>query len=123
MKGDREIYFQSERTGYSHLYTVAFDGGEARALTSGKWEVEDAVLSRDKTRFFLTTSEADPGEHNVYEMKAEGGARTRLTVGRGRPFLRAVAGRQMVRRHLFVHQQAARAVRAGGAARAQPRRS
>ncbi len=79
MKGDREVYFQSERTGYSHLYTVPFDGGDARALTSGQWEVEDAVLSHDKTRFFLTTSEADPGEHNVYEMKADGGARTRLT--------------------------------------------
>ena len=79
MKNDREVYFQSERTGYSHLYTVAFDGGEPRALTSGNWEVEEAMLSHDKTRFFLTTSEADPGEHNVYEMSAEGGARTRLT--------------------------------------------
>ena len=29
MKNDREIYFQSERTGYSHLYTVAYDGGDA----------------------------------------------------------------------------------------------
>ena len=39
MKNDREIYFQSERTGYAHLYAAAFDGGEARALTSGNWEV------------------------------------------------------------------------------------
>jgi len=79
MKGDRSIYFQSERSGYSHLYTVAFDGGEPKALTSGKWEVETAVLSKDKSRFFLTTSESDPGEHQIYEMSAEGGARTRLT--------------------------------------------
>jgi len=79
MKGDGEIYFQSERTGYSHLYTVSAEGGDAKALTSGKWEVMSAVLSRDKSRFFLVTSEADPGEHNVYEMSASGGARTRLT--------------------------------------------
>ena len=79
MKDDRSIYFQSERTGYSHLYTVPFEGGEPRALTSGKWEVASAVLSRDKTRFFLVTSEADPGEHNVYQMSAEGGALARLT--------------------------------------------
>ncbi len=79
MKDDRSVYFQSERTGYSHLYTVPFDGGEPRALTSGKWEVSSATLSRDKTRFFLVTSEADPGEHNVYEMSADGGPRTRLT--------------------------------------------
>ena len=79
MKDDREIYFQSERTGYSHLYVAPFDGGEPKALTSGKWEVDGVTLSKDKSRFLLTTSEADAGEHNVYEMSAEGGARTRLT--------------------------------------------
>src|SRR5216684_404566 len=79
MKNDREIYFQSERTGFSQLYTLSFEGGEPKALTSGQWEIDSAVLSKDKTRFFLTTSEADPGEHNVYEMSAEGGSRTKLT--------------------------------------------
>ena len=79
MKNDRDIYFQSERTGYSHLYTVSVDGGEPKALTSGKWEVDGAEFLKDKSRFLLTTSEADPGEHNVYEMSAEGGARTKLT--------------------------------------------
>ncbi len=79
MKDNRSIYFQSERSGYSHLYTVSYDGGEPRALTSGNWEVTSVTLSRDKTRFFLITSEADPGEHNVYELSSGGGARTRLT--------------------------------------------
>lgn len=84
MKNDRAVYFESERTGYAHLYTVSFDGGgEPKALTSGKWEVDSAVLSRDKTRFFLVTNEADPGEQQVYEMSAEGGARTRLTSASG----------------------------------------
>ena len=83
MKDDQSVYFQSERTGYSHLYTVPFDGGEPRALTSGQWEVSSAVLSRNKSRFFLITSEADPGEHNAYEMSAAGGARTRLTSSPG----------------------------------------
>jgi dipeptidyl aminopeptidase/acylaminoacyl peptidase len=79
MRGDREIYFQSERTGYSHLYAVPFEGGEPKPLTSGKWEVDSAILSNDMSRFFLVTNEADPGEQNVYEMNAEGGPRTRLT--------------------------------------------
>jgi dipeptidyl aminopeptidase/acylaminoacyl peptidase len=79
MKGDREIYFQSERTGFSHLYAAPFAGGEAKALTSGTWEVESARLSADKSRFFLVTNEGDPGAQEVYEMNAEGGARTRLT--------------------------------------------
>jgi dipeptidyl aminopeptidase/acylaminoacyl peptidase len=79
MKGDQSIYYQSERTGFSHLYTAAFAGGEPKALTSGAWEVDSAILSNDKSRFFLVTNEADPGEQNVYAMSAEGGARTRLT--------------------------------------------
>jgi dipeptidyl aminopeptidase/acylaminoacyl peptidase len=79
MKSDDSVYFQSERTGYSHLYTVPFAGGESKALTSGAWEVDSAILSSDKSRFFLVTNEADPGEQQVYEMSAEGGARTRLT--------------------------------------------
>jgi len=83
LKSDREIYFQSERTGYSQLYAVSFEGGEPKALTSGKWEIDSAVLSKDKTRFFLTTSEADSGEHNIYEMSADGGPRTKLTSSPG----------------------------------------
>lgn len=81
MKGDREIYFQSEKgTGYSHLYTVSVDGGgEPKALTSGKFEVLDAQLSRDKSTFYLTTSEVSPFERHFYSMPAEGGARTKIT--------------------------------------------
>ncbi len=79
MKGDREIYFQSERAGFSHLYTAPFAGGDAQALTSGPWEVESARLSGDKSRFFLVTNEGDPSDQEVYEMSAQGGARTRLT--------------------------------------------
>ena len=83
MKGDHDLYFQSERTGYSHLYTVSWEGGEPKALTSGKWEVLNATLSKDKSRFFLVTNEVDPGEHQVYEMSADGGPRTRLTSAAG----------------------------------------
>jgi dipeptidyl aminopeptidase/acylaminoacyl peptidase len=83
IKGDRDVYFQSERTGYSQLYTVSYDGGEPRALTSGSWEIDRAELSKDKSRFYLTTSEADPGERQLYEISADGGARTRITTESG----------------------------------------
>ena len=83
LKSDREVYFQSERTGYSHLYAVSYDGGEARALTSGEWEVRRVSLSPDKTKFLLETSEAGAGERQCYEMSADGGERTRITFGDG----------------------------------------
>lgn len=79
MPGDREVYFQSERSGYSHLYAASFDGGEPRALTSGNWEALGVHLSDDKTRFYLTTNEGDPSQVHLYTMPVNGGERTRIT--------------------------------------------
>jgi dipeptidyl aminopeptidase/acylaminoacyl peptidase len=79
MKDNKSIYFQSERTGYSHLYTVAYEGGEPKQLTSGKWEVSGVRMSDDKSHFFLTTSEVHPGERQLYSMPVEGGERTKIT--------------------------------------------
>jgi len=79
MKNDREIYFQSERTGYSHLYAVSFDGGEARALTSGNWEVLNVRQSRDKSQFYLTASKDGPFDQFLYQMSGEGGPLARIT--------------------------------------------
>lgn len=82
--GDNQrIYFQSERDGYAHLYTVAYEGGEPRQLTAGKWEVAAVRLSEDKTRFYLTTSEVHPGERHLYSMSIEGGERAKITSAAG----------------------------------------
>lgn len=82
--GDNQrIYFQSERDGYSHLYTVSYDGGQPKQLTSGKWEVTGVDLSEDKSRFFLTTSEVHAGERHLYSMSVEGGERVKITSNAG----------------------------------------
>ena len=117
MKGDREVYFQSERTGYSHLYTVSFDGGEPKRADVGQVGSRRRSLSNDKTRFFLTTSEGDPGEHQVYEMSADGGARTRITSLPGGHSCVLSPDDRWIADRLFLHQQAAGAVCAGSACR------
>lgn len=79
---NKTIYFQSERAekdGWSHLYSVSVDGGDAKQLTSGKFEVSDVRLSQDKTTFFFTSSEGSLFERHLYSMPVVGGARTRLT--------------------------------------------
>lgn len=82
--GDNQrIYFQSERDGYAHLYTISYDGGQPKQLTSGKWEVTGVRLSEDKSRFFLTTSEVHPGERHLYSMSIEGGERVKITSSAG----------------------------------------
>lgn len=83
LDGGNDVFFQAERDGWSHLYAVSWNGGQPRALTSGKWEVDSATLSRDKKTFLLTTSEASLHERHLYSMPAAGGARTRLTTEPG----------------------------------------
>jgi len=84
MKNGREVWFLSERTGYAHLYAVDFAGGEARALTSGNWEVLDVRQSEDKSHFYITANKDTPYENHLYEMDAEGGPLTRLTEAPGK---------------------------------------
>jgi dipeptidyl aminopeptidase/acylaminoacyl peptidase len=76
---DKTIYFQSERDGWSHLYTASIDGGEPKQLTSGKFEVSDMRLSEDKTKFYFTSSEGDLGQRHLYSMPVTGGPRVRIT--------------------------------------------
>jgi dipeptidyl aminopeptidase/acylaminoacyl peptidase len=76
---DKTVYFQSERDGWSHLYTATIDGAEPKQLTSGKFEVSDARLSEDKTKFYFTSSEGDLGQRHLYSMPVTGGARVRIT--------------------------------------------
>jgi len=83
MKDDHSIYFLSEKSGYSHLYTVSYDGGEPKQLTSGKFEVSAVQLSEDKSKFFFTSSEPDPSDRNFWTMSTGGGERTRITSGAG----------------------------------------
>lgn len=76
---NKRVYFQWERDGFSHLYTVSIEGGQPTQLTSGNFEVFDVRLSEDRSKFYLTTSEGSFFERNLYSMSFDGGARTKLT--------------------------------------------
>jgi dipeptidyl aminopeptidase/acylaminoacyl peptidase len=76
---NKTAYFQSEKDGWSHLYSVSVAGGAPQQLTSGKFEVSDVQLSDDKTKFYFTSSEGSLAERHFYSMPIAGGARTRLT--------------------------------------------
>lgn len=76
---DRHIYFQSEETGYSHLYILDVSNGEKTALTKGEYEVFDPFISKDKKYWYLSTSEVHPGERHFYRMPLFGGKMEKLT--------------------------------------------
>ena len=74
------IMFHSEaNTGFSHLYSVNVANGTRKALTSGKFEVQQAQVSRDKKSIYFTSNEVHPGEQHFYKMSVTGGERTALT--------------------------------------------
>jgi len=84
LPGNRRLWFQSEETGYSHLYTVDVVTGEKKALTAGSFEVYSPGLSHDKKEWYFTSNEVHPGERHFYRMPLEGGGRVRLTAMEGR---------------------------------------
>ena len=80
---ENTFWFQSEVTGYSHLYTVNVESGEKKTLTSGKYEVQQADLSKDKKYFYITTNEVHPGEQQFYRLPVTGGKAERITTMTG----------------------------------------
>lgn len=80
---DQTLFFQSEETGYSHLYVLNVDTGKKTALTSGAFEIIEADLSHDKQTFFITSNKESPHERHFYRMPAKGGRMERLTMEPG----------------------------------------
>jgi dipeptidyl aminopeptidase/acylaminoacyl peptidase len=80
----RTVYFTSERSGYNHLYVVAADGTNERALTSGEFEVESVEIAPTRDRFLMHTNEGSPHEVHLYQMAFDGSGRTRVTTMPGR---------------------------------------
>ncbi|MFH7014492.1 prolyl oligopeptidase family serine peptidase [Flavobacterium sp. FlaQc-52] len=67
------VYFQSEATGYSHLYTYNLKSNVKKQLTKGNWEVRDLILSKDKKAFYLTTNTTHPGNRDFYKLNVADG--------------------------------------------------
>ncbi|MFV8225468.1 prolyl oligopeptidase family serine peptidase [Christiangramia aquimixticola] len=76
---NEHIYFQSEASGYSHLYLVNVKSGKKTQLTKGEYEVFDPMLSNDGKFWYLTASKVHPGERHFYKMPAMGGKMQQLT--------------------------------------------
>ncbi|HEX6224057.1 MAG TPA: prolyl oligopeptidase family serine peptidase [Chryseolinea sp.] len=76
---NKRIWFTSEETGYSHLYTIDVTTGKKQALTNGKFEVQHVKLCNSKKYFYLITNEVHPGEKHLYRLASNGGKLERLT--------------------------------------------
>lgn len=78
-----KIYFQSEATGYSHLYTYNFATGDKRQLTQGNWEAQRVQLSKDKKTFYISANKEHPGITHFYKLNVNGGDLIQITSMKG----------------------------------------
>ncbi|WP_143745723.1 S9 family peptidase [Massilia sp. KIM] len=77
---NRSLWFLSEESGYSHLYTLdTAAGGAARALTSGKWEASEVRWTRDGGTAYLMCNRANPGDYEVCAVNGKTGAIREVT--------------------------------------------
>ncbi|ETN94124.1 alpha/beta fold hydrolase [Zhouia amylolytica] len=77
------IWFQSEKTGYSHLYKANVNTGEIIALTKGEFEILDVSISRNKKTFYITSNRVSPHEHHFYHLPVKGGEMVKITSRKG----------------------------------------
>ena len=78
LKDNRTLWYESEQTGYAHLYTKAPDSA-AQALTQGRFEVSDPVLSEDGRWFYVLSNAQAPYSYDVYRVPSGGGKFQRVT--------------------------------------------
>lgn len=79
----KTLWFTSEESGYSHIYTYEITTKKKTALTSGKYEVQNVDLSNDKKFFYIITNETHPGEKHFYRLSVAGGKAEKLTTMTG----------------------------------------
>jgi dipeptidyl aminopeptidase/acylaminoacyl peptidase len=76
---ENNYWYQSEVTGFSHLYSVNVITGKKKAYTSGTYEVLDAQLSNDKKYFYLSTNEVESAQHQYYRLHISDSKTEKLT--------------------------------------------
>ncbi|WP_372625996.1 prolyl oligopeptidase family serine peptidase [Arsukibacterium sp.] len=62
------LYFLSEESGYSHLYSKALSGRKAEKLTRGTFEVSDPTLTVDDNYLYFKANVSHPGVYEVYRL-------------------------------------------------------
>jgi len=84
MPDNQRVWFCSEESGYSNLYSVNVNTSARQLLAGGQFEIENPFISRDKKRWYFTSNETHPGERHFYTLPINGGPRTKLTSMAGR---------------------------------------
>lgn len=92
--GDGTFLWQSERSGWRHVYHYRIDGTLIRQITSGEWEVRD-VHGSDGTYLYITATERSPIGQDTYRIRMNGTGLQRLSEAAGTHTAKFNPGRTM----------------------------
>lgn len=73
MPDGRTLWYLSEESGYSHLYTRRIDERNAQQLTRGEFVVGEVELDAKGDNFYVVANRTHPGNYEVYRVAADGG--------------------------------------------------
>jgi len=79
MADNRHLWFQSEESGYSHLYTVDVITGKKNILTSGEFEIYSPQISHNGKYWYFSANKEHPGVRHFYRMPIKGGEVVKIT--------------------------------------------
>jgi dipeptidyl aminopeptidase/acylaminoacyl peptidase len=73
--GDR-LVFPWESDGWCHLYAISTEGGPAKLLTPGAFEIETVSLSRDRRDLLFSSNQDDIDRRHIWRVSATSGSPT-----------------------------------------------
>jgi dipeptidyl aminopeptidase/acylaminoacyl peptidase len=80
---DDRLIFPWEGEGWLHLYSVPAQGGEAKLLTPGDFEVENVILSPDRREVIFNSNQGDIDRRHLWRVAVGGGSPKAVTQGVG----------------------------------------
>jgi len=78
-----QIVFPWERDGWLHLYAVPANGGAAKLLTPGNFEVEDVALSPNRAEIVFSSNQDDVDRRHVWKVSPTADRPSAVTSGSG----------------------------------------
>lgn len=79
----KDVYYTSDREDDYHLYVQPVSGGKYRRLTSGRFAVFGATVSRGDACLYVVANRERPEERQVYRVALTGGPMVRVTSAAG----------------------------------------
>jgi dipeptidyl aminopeptidase/acylaminoacyl peptidase len=112
--GDR-LLFPWEKDGWCHLYSVAVEGGPAKLLTPGNFEVEHVSVSDDGKEAVFSSNQDDIDRRHIWRVAFAGGPPQAITKGETLEWSPVFAGAGIAYLHADARRPARAAMQTGSA--------